>query len=167
MGIVVEMTSRLGPSASRVIAVTSLMGGDGKTTFCANIGAALAARKADGDVVFVDTSPLCADGAGIATAANDVIVVLAPSWHTVHYAERVIEAAKSHGHMRIVINRWRPPDREACHRLLEVLPLELLGVIPEDERLRRGEMVILGPECPAGREYRRIADRLSAPAPRG
>lgn len=52
-----------------------------------------------------------------------------------------------------MINRLRPADKELCDLLLEVLQLDLLGIVPEDDHLYRGELVALNPESPAGREY--------------
>ena len=177
------MTSSSRPCAGRIISIISPMGGDGRTTLCANVSAVLAnlgketitvdppkvmRRAYDdlrsfGDFVLIDTPPGCSGGVSMAADADEVIVVMMPTWHTVHFAERLIEPARSQHarhNMRLVINRWRPADRELCDLLLDILQLDLLGVVPEDDDLYRGELVALNPESPAGREYQKIVRRL-------
>lgn len=177
------MTSSSRHCAGRVISIISLMGGDGRTTLCADVSAALAnvgkktitvvpstvmRRSYDdlrslGDFILIDTPPGCSGDVTMAADADEVIVVVVPTWHTVHYVGRLIEHTRSqHGghNMRLVINRWRPADREPCDLLLESLQLDLLGIVPEDDNLYRGELVALNPESRAGREYQNIVRRL-------
>lgn len=172
----VVVTSSSRPCAGRVISIISPMGGDGRTAFCANVGAALAdvgkktvtvdplkavGRSYDdlrslGDFILIDTLPLQCGGVSMVAGADEVIVVALPTWHTVYLAERLIESARSQHagrNIRLVINRLRPADKELCDLLLEVLQLDLLGIVPEDDHLYRGELVALNPESPAGREY--------------
>ena len=182
------MTSSSRPCAGRVISIISPMGGDGRTTLCANVSAVLAnlgketitvdprevmRRVYDdlrslGDLVLIDMPPLQPGGMSMAADADEVIVVVTPTWHTVHFAERLIEPARSQHakhNMRLVINRWRPAARELCDLLLDILQLGLLGIVPEDDDLYRGELVALNPESPAGREYQKIVRRLLGEMP--
>ena len=178
------MTSSSRPCVGRVISIISPMGGEGRTALCANVSAALAnlgketitvdlpkvmGRACDdlrslGDFILIDTPPLQSGGVSMVADADEVIVIAMPTWHTVHFAERLIEPATRSQHaghnMRLVINRWRPADREPCDLLLKSLQLDLLGIVPEDDDLYRGELVALNPESPAGREYQNIARRL-------
>lgn len=62
--------------------------------------------------------------------------------------------------MRLLINCWRPADREPCDVPLEILRLDFLGIIPEDNDLYRGKRVALNPESAFGREHQDIVRRL-------
>lgn len=82
------------------------MGGDGRTAFCANVGAAFAdvgkktvtvdplkavGRSYDdlrslGDFILIDTLPLQCGGVSMVAGADEVIVVALPTWHTVYLA---------------------------------------------------------------------------------
>ena len=119
------------------------------------------------DYVIVDASPICTDGPSVVGAADEVVVVLTPSWHTVHYVQRLIKAVRSqHASQdtRLVINRWRPTDSEPCAILLKILQFDLLGVVPEDDYVSAydslGEFAALFPGSPAGQEYRNVARRI-------
>ena len=109
------MTSSSRPCTGRVISIISPMGGDGRTTLCANVSAVLAnlgketitvdprevmRRVYDdlrslGDLVLIDMPPLQPGGMSMAADADEVVVVVTPTWHTVHFAERLIEPARS------------------------------------------------------------------------
>lgn len=50
------------------------------------------------------------------------------------------------------------------HDILEVLRVELVGVVPDDENIvpasNMGIPIVSNPEHPAGRAYQNVADRL-------
>lgn len=125
-----------------------------------------------GDLVVIDSPPGCAGRLATTTSAEEVIVVVMPMWHTIHAAKRIIEAAKLLGKrsMRPVINQMQPEenryrdDRPDVDGILEILQLELLGIVPQDDCVAasgyRGKFAVLNPESPAGQEYQNIARRL-------
>ena len=189
MGELRKSSSR--PSSGRVIAVISPMGGDGRTTLCTNVSMALARLGKEttavdplevmrrawddlrslGDVILIDTPPGCSGGLEMTTAADEVIVVVMPWWHTARAAERLIEPVRSQHakhDVRLVINHWRPVERGRydlnAGEILEILRLGLLGIVPEDDYVaapgHRGELAVLNPGSPAGQEYWNIARRL-------
>ena len=251
------MKSSSRPCAGRVISIISPMGGDGRTTLCANVSAALAnlgketitvdadivqrqlsmvmglenriafslvdvmeeacdlskacirhrdipglqflpiarhvqdmavmenmrpgpeiiRRACDelrslGDFVVIDSPPGYSGRLAMATAADEVIVVVMPWWHTVRAAERLIEPVKLRGkyNMRLVINHMRSEKGQHrdgmlnANKILEILQLDLLGIIPEDDYVaassHRGKFAALNPGSPAGQEYQNVARRL-------
>ena len=127
-----------------------------------------------GDFIVIDTPPGYGGGLEMATAADEVIVVVIPMSHTVDAAKRMIEAVKllDKRSMRLVINHMQPGKNRHCDEndgpdvngILEILPLDLLGIVPEDDYVvassRRGEFAALDPGSPAGREYQNIVRRL-------
>ena len=125
-----------------------------------------------GDFVVMDSPPGYSGGLEMTTAADEVIVVVKPWWHTVHAAERLIEPVKLRGkhNMRLVINHMRPEKRRRrdgmlnANEILEIMQLDLLGIVPEDDYVaafsRRGEFAALNPGSPAGQEYQNVARRL-------
>ena len=124
------------------------------------------------DFVVIDSPPGYTDRLSMITSAEEVILVVMPMWHTVHAAKRIIEAIEllDKQSMRLVINYMcseknrRCDDRPDVNGILEVLQLDLLGVVPEDDYVaassHRGEFVALNPGSPAGQEYQNVARRL-------
>ena len=126
------------------------------------------------DFVVIDSPPGYSGGlvtAAIA-AADEVIVVVMPRWHTVHAAKRLIEPVKSRDKqtMRLVINRMRlgknrrRDEKPGVNEILKILQLDLSGVVPEDDSVlvssNRGELAALDPRSPASKEYHNVARRL-------
>jgi septum site-determining protein MinD len=103
--------------------------------------------------------------------ADEVIIVVTPEVSAVRDADRVIgliEASEKPA-PRLIINRLRPAMVRRGEMLdtadiLEVLAIELLGIVPEDETIitatNKGQPVALENRSPAGGAFMRIARRL-------
>ncbi len=102
--------------------------------------------------------------------ADELIVVTNPELPAVRDADRVIGLLESDGHknVRLIINRMRSGARgqDQLDRvtIVEMLGVDLLGVVPEDSGVtassNRGEPVVLDPKSAAGQSFRAIARRL-------
>jgi septum site-determining protein MinD len=103
--------------------------------------------------------------------ADEVVIVVTPEVSAVRDADRVIglvEASEKPA-PRLIINRLRPAMVRRGEMLntadiLEVLAIELLGIVPEDESIitstNKGLPVALENRSPAGAAFLRIARRL-------
>ena len=124
------------------------------------------------DFVFIDSPPGYTGQLATTTATDEVIVVVMPWWHTVRTAERLIDSVKLRGkcNMRLVINHMRSEkgqhreDMPNANEILEILQLNLLGIVPEDDYVaacsHRGKFAAQNPGSPAGQEYQNVARRL-------
>jgi len=103
--------------------------------------------------------------------AKAAIVVTVPEVSSVRDADRIIGLLSSDGieDIRLLINRIRPDlvrkgDMLAIDDTLEILGVELLGVIPEDEIIFRssnlGEPAVTDASSTAGKAYRNVAARI-------
>jgi septum site-determining protein MinD len=117
--------------------------------------------RQDSDWVLID-SP-----AGI----ERVIVITNPEVSAVRDADRIIGLieAEEKGPARLVINRIKPEmvrrgEMLSTEDVLELLAVDLIGVIPEDERIithtNRGVPIVMDGKSPAGQAFRNIALRL-------
>ena len=104
--------------------------------------------------------------------ANKVLVVTNPEVSAVRDADRIIGLieAEEKGPGYLVINRIKPElvrrgDMLAIDDILELLAVELIGVIPEDDKVvmstNRGTPITLDGKSPAGQAFRNIARRLT------
>lgn len=124
------------------------------------------------DYVIID-SPAGIEG-GFETAtvgADHIIIVVTPHVSSVRDADRVIgllEARDKHD-IRLVVNRLQPEmvrrgEMLDISDLLEILAVDLLGIVIEDQYIvessNRGELATLNAESPAGQEYQNIARRM-------
>ena len=121
------------------------------------------------DFIVIDTPPGYSGGMEMASAADEVIVVVIPWSHAVHAAQHLVEHVKSRGkyNMCLVINHMRPEKWRrrdgmlSANEVLEILQLKLLGIVPEDDYVTissyRGEFAALNPESVAGRKYQNVA----------
>ncbi len=103
--------------------------------------------------------------------ADRVVIVTTPEVSAVRDADRIIglvEAAEKEP-PKLIINRLRPAmvkrgDMLTTEDVLEVLSIDLLGIVPEDENIilstNKGQPVALEERTPAGQAYGRIAQRL-------
>lgn len=103
--------------------------------------------------------------------ADEVVIVTTPHVSAIRDADRVIgllESADKHK-IHLVVNRLqadmvRRGDMLDVSDMLEILAIELLGIIPEDEYIvvssNRGELASLTAVSPAGQAYKNIARRL-------
>lgn len=103
--------------------------------------------------------------------AEKAIVVTTPEVSAVRDADRIIgllEAAELRD-PKLIINRIRPKmvrqgDMMSIDDIIDILAVELLGVIPEDEMIvittNRGEAVVLDQNSKSGQAYRNITRRI-------
>jgi septum site-determining protein MinD len=100
-----------------------------------------------------------------------VLIVTNPEVSAVRDADRIIGLleAEEKGPGKLIINRIRPElvkrgDMLDTADVLEVLAVELLGLVPDDESVlvstNRGSPAALDPKSKAGQAFRNIARRL-------
>ena len=103
--------------------------------------------------------------------ADIVLVVTNPEVSAVRDADRIIGLieAEEKGPARLVINRIKPEmvkrgDMLSADDVLELLAVELIGLVPEDEHVvmstNQGSPVVLDGKSKAGQAFRNIARRL-------
>jgi septum site-determining protein MinD len=128
--------------------------------------------RADYDFVLIDSPAGIERGFRNAIAAADrVIVVTNPEISAVRDADRVIGIleAEEKGPAALIINRLNPMlvknhDMLSADDVLDLLAVELIGIVPEDENViigsNRGAPVAADPKSRAGQAFRNIARRL-------
>jgi len=103
--------------------------------------------------------------------ANRVIVITNPEVSAVRDADRVVGLleAEEKGPASLIINRLNPNmvrnhDMLSAEDVLDLLAIELIGVVPEDENViigtNRGAPISLDGKSKAGQAFRNIASRL-------
>ena len=103
--------------------------------------------------------------------AEIVVVVTNPEVSAVRDADRIIGLveAEEKGPARLVINRIKPAmvrrgDMLGTEDVLELLAVELIGIIPDDEAVttstNRGLPIVLNGKSKSGQAFRNIATRL-------
>lgn len=124
------------------------------------------------DYVFIDCPAGIEQGFKNAIAgAEQAIVVTNPEVSAVRDADRIIGLLESNGFSkpRLIINRIRPQmvkqgEMLGIEDLLDLLGIELLGIIPEDDNIlistNKGDPAVLDMQSRAGQAYRNIARRL-------
>jgi septum site-determining protein MinD len=122
------------------------------------------------DIVLVDCPAGIEQGFRSAVAgAGEAIIVTTPEVSAVRDADRVAGLLPNDMSARLIINRLRPPlvrkgTMMSVDDVLEILRLDLIGVIPDDREVivatNRGNTVIDMPGSPTGQALRRIASRL-------
>jgi septum site-determining protein MinD len=124
------------------------------------------------DWILIDSPAGIERGFRNAVAPADIVVVVTnPEVSAVRDADRIIGLveAEEKGPARLVINRIksemvRRGDMLAVDDVLELLAVELIGMIPEDENVlmgsNRGTPVALDGKSRAGQAFRNIARRL-------
>ncbi len=128
--------------------------------------------KREFDYVIIDCPAGIEQGFKNAIAGADkAIVVTTPEVAAVRDADRIIgllEAAELR-EPKLIINRIRPKmvrqgDMMSIDDIIDILAIDLLGVIPEDEMIvittNRGEPVVLNQNSRSGQAYRNITARL-------
>src|SRR5512138_2619494 len=128
--------------------------------------------RPDFDWIMVDSPAGIERGFRNAVApANVVVVVTNPEVSAVRDADRIIGLieAEEKGPARLVINRLNPAmvkrgDMLNANDVLELLAIDLLGIVPEDESVvastNRGTPVVLDGKGRAGQAFQDIAQRL-------
>ncbi len=124
------------------------------------------------DWIFIDSPAGIERGFRNAIAPADMTIVITnPEVSAVRDADRIIGLieAEEKGPARLIINRIKPEmvkkgDMLSAEDVLELLAVELLGLIPEDEVViisaNRGVPVALDGKSRAGQAFRNIASRL-------
>ena len=128
--------------------------------------------RPDFDFILVDSPAGIEQGFRNALApADEAIVVTTPEVSAVRDADRIIgliEAAEKE-RMRLLINRLRPEmvrreDMLGIDDVLDILAIDLLGVVPEDEEVivatNKGRPLALENHTRAGQAFNNIARRL-------
>ncbi len=129
--------------------------------------------RKDFDFILVDCPAGIEQGFKNAIAgADDAVVVATPEVSSVRDADRIIGLLEAAGlnDSRLIINRIRSKmvkrgDMMDINDILDILAVNLLGVVPEDEAIvvstNRGEPAVMENGSRAGAAYRRIARRLT------
>lgn len=125
------------------------------------------------DFVIVDSPAGIEQGFQNATAgASEAIVVSTPEMSAVRDADRIIgllEAKEEIKTYKLVLNRVRPNmikanDMMSVDDVVDILSIELLGIIPEDTQIitstNKGEPVVHDENAKAGQAYMNIAKRI-------
>jgi septum site-determining protein MinD len=129
--------------------------------------------RPDYDWILIDSPAGIERGFRNAVAPADIVVVLTnPEVSAVRDADRIIGLieAEEKGPARLVINRIKPEmvrrgDMLSVDDILELLAVELIGLVPEDENVilstNRGMPVVLDGKSKAGQAFRNIARRIN------
>lgn len=124
------------------------------------------------DWILIDSPAGIERGFRNAVAPADIVVVITnPEVSAVRDADRIIGLveAEEKGPARLVLNRIKPEmvrrgDMLAVDDVLELLAVELIGMIPDDENVlvgsNRGAPVALDGKSRAGQAFRNVARRL-------
>lgn len=124
------------------------------------------------DYVLVDSPAGIEQGFQNAVAgADQVVVVTTPEVSAVRDADRIIGLieAQEKGPGYLIINRLKPDmvkrgDMLSTDDVVEILAIELLGIIPEDEAIvistNRGAPIVLDGKAPAAQALDNIARRI-------
>lgn len=128
--------------------------------------------KTEFDFVLIDSPAGIEHGFRNAIApANLILIITTPEVSAVRDADRIIgmvEAAEKDT-PKLIINRLRPAmvrrgDMLDTTDVLEVLAIDLIGIVPEDEAIitstNKGQPIAFEDQSPAGAAFTRIAQRL-------
>lgn len=128
--------------------------------------------RADTDFIIIDSPAGIERGFRNAIAAADrVLLVTNPEVSAVRDADRVIGIleAEEKGSPSLIINRLNPVmvrnnDMLSAEDVLDLLGIQLIGIVPEDEAViigtNRGTPVVADGKSRAGQAFRNIAKRL-------
>jgi septum site-determining protein MinD len=128
--------------------------------------------RAEHDWILIDSPAGIERGFRNAVAPSDMVVVVTnPEVSAVRDADRIIGLleAEEKGPPKLVLNRLNPDmvrrgEMLSPEDVLELLAIDLLGIVPEDEHVvmasNRGVPVALDPKNQAGQAFRNIAQRL-------
>ncbi len=124
------------------------------------------------DYILVDCPAGIEQGFKNAIAGADAAIVVAtPEVSSVRDADRIVGLLEAAGlrDTQLIINRIRPKmvkkgDMMDIDDIIDILSIELLGVVPEDESIvvstNRGEPAVMANNSLAGEAYRRISRRI-------
>lgn len=132
--------------------------------------------RKDFDFILIDCPAGIEHGFKNAVAgADEAIIVTNPEVSSIRDADRIIgllEADEDRRNIHIVINRIKEDkikrgDMLSIQDVKEILSIDILGVIPEDEKIltssNKGEPVVLDNNSKAGEAYRNIVKRILNP----
>ena len=134
-----------------------------------------ATLREDFDFIVIDSPAGIEQGFKNAIAGSDeAIIVTNPEVSAVRDADRIIGLleAEEKFNPRIVINRYkkemvRKNQMLSVTDVKEILGLEILGIVPEDEKIIRasnkGEPAVMDKTSKAGMAYKRIVSRIIDP----
>lgn len=124
------------------------------------------------DWILIDSPAGIERGFRNAVAPADIVIIVTnPEVSAVRDADRIIGLieAEEKGPARLLVNRFKPEmvrrgDMLGTEDILDVLAIELIGVVPEDETIlvaaNRGNPAALDERSKAGKAFRNIARRL-------
>ncbi|AYO30975.1 MAG: septum site-determining protein MinD [Thermoanaerobacteraceae bacterium] len=128
--------------------------------------------RKDFDYVLIDCPAGIEQGFKNAIAGADkAIIVTTPEVSAVRDADRIVGLLEASGfeEPKLLINRIRPDmvkrgDMMNIDDMIDILAIELLGVVPEDEKIvvstNRGEPAVADEASRAGQAYRNITRRI-------
>jgi len=128
--------------------------------------------RSECDFILIDSPAGIERGFRNALAPADMVIVITnPEVSAVRDADRIIGLveAEEKGPVRLIVNRLKYEmvkrgDMLSVQDILELLSVELLGIIPEDENVlmggNRGQPVSLDGKGHAGQAFRNIARRI-------
>jgi septum site-determining protein MinD len=128
--------------------------------------------RPDFDFILVDSPAGIEQGFKNAVApADQVLIITTPEVSAVRDADRIIGLVEANekGPARLIVNRLRPDMVQRGNMLdttdvIDVLAIELLGVVPEDESIivstNQGVPAVMENNSRAGQAFRNIAGRL-------
>lgn len=128
--------------------------------------------KKDFDYVIIDCPAGIEQGFKNAIAGADrALIVTTPEVSAVRDADRIVGLLEAAGfeEPKLIINRIRPDmvkrgDMMDIDDMIDILAIELLGVVPEDEKIvvstNRGEPAVADETSKAGKAYRNMVARL-------
>ncbi len=128
--------------------------------------------RSEVDWILLDSPAGIERGFRNAIAPADVVLVITnPEISAVRDADRIIGLieAEEKGPARLIVNRLKPEmvrrgDMLAIEDVVELLAVDLIGVVPDDEQVvvsaNRGLPIVLDGKNRAGQAFRNIARRL-------
>jgi septum site-determining protein MinD len=128
--------------------------------------------RGEADYVIIDSPAGIERGFRNAIAgADEILIVTNPEVAAARDADRIIGLieAEEKGPARLILNRINPAmvergDMMAAEDILEILAIELIGLVPEDEHVlvssNRGVPIVLENKNKAGIAFRNIAKRI-------
>jgi len=128
--------------------------------------------RGEADYIIIDSPAGIERGFRNAIAgADEILIVTNPEVAAARDADRIIGLieAEEKGPARLILNRINPGmvergDMLAAEDILEILAIELIGLVPEDEHVlvssNRGVPIVLENKNRAGIAFRNIAKRI-------
>jgi septum site-determining protein MinD len=129
--------------------------------------------RTDFDWVLIDSPAGIERGFRNAIAPADLVLIITnPEVSAVRDADRIIGLveAEEKGPPKLIVNRVKPEmvrrgDMLSTSDILDVLAIDLIGIVPEDEIVtvstNQGSPAVLDPRSRAGKAFRDIARRLN------